>query len=680
MFLGYFIIKPREGMVTHMDTNNEQLDLFENPETGEKEESRNLLDIVEVRYVQSHRNSWQELFEGFSDIKVITFSSGINFTCKLLNMFDTAEVIFGCEELLSGKEKNIFAFQTLLIEKIQKNKNNYDRILERVTDKTAHFYVSRQKLSHEKIFLLKDDDGKTRVIFGSANMSYNAFSGRQRENILFDDSTECYEHYVNVFEELKMNSVDEIGEKHLKVKDIRENPDKLPISTTVKSEGILYLEKQFENEETQFVLDTRLFADELEPMIPKLDKKENKIRITSDLINSVKRRMDIHVEKEREYRNENPQLIVDIEEEKVTLNGKEYDLNPNDEEVNKDVKLFLEYMNGYKDFHGDSEGTQYRYFEFANWFFASPFMAVLRDMASRYDVNVLPYPVFGLLYGQSKAGKTTFLETLLKMMIGQKPKMAAPDFTRRSIDSMKKVVKGAPIIVDDVTQLRFNQHAIETIKNDQFGVAEHKVNYPAVVISANEDVKAAAPEIIRRTVICRVEAGLTNTEVMQNSLVKKVQKNIGTAFYRKYLSRMIPIVKDMLEKIKDDDAESPDILKESSRVICEIIEENNSDLPFYIRQLSLLDYFSEKVTGKYAIKTITNAWKINKKSFVIDEKNNELRYNTGQIYEAERIRKELPENLEVRKTREWLIMNLEESRKFFELPFKLSLLQRLFSR
>ena len=67
-------------------------------------------------------------------------------------------------------------------------------------------------------------------------------------------------------------------------------------------------------------------------------------------------------------------------------------------------------------------------------------------MAVHYNQNTLPYPVFGLVYGQSKAGKTSFLETLLKMMIGQKTKISAPDFTRSSIEGLKRTVKGAPII------------------------------------------------------------------------------------------------------------------------------------------------------------------------------------------------------------------------------------------
>ena len=80
-------------------------------------------------------------------------------------------------------------------------------------------------------------------------------------------------------------------------------------------------------------------------------------------------------------------------------------------------------------------------------------MEILRDTAARYDQNQLPYPVFGLLYGQSKAGKTTFLETLLKMMIGQKPKVAAQDFTRSTINALKYQVQGVPIIVDDMVTL-----------------------------------------------------------------------------------------------------------------------------------------------------------------------------------------------------------------------------------
>ena len=92
-----------------------------------------------------------------------------------------------------------------------------------------------------------------------------------------------------------------------------------------------------------------------------------------------------------------------------------------------------------------------------------------------------------------------------------------------------------------------------------------------------------------------------------------------------------------------------------------------------MRELSLEDYFSEHVTGKHAKHSVINAWKTSPKSFVISKKTNELRYNAGQIYEADRLMKELPETLEARKSREWVVMNLEEAKEFFGIDFKKSI-------
>ena len=660
----------------------ENLSLF-NWESAEQEQmpqnNSGNLDVVKMEFLEAETLSWKELFSGFDTLHAITYSSGIGFVYQLLEMFQKAEIVFGCDEVISYSLQEIMAYQCKTIERLRESagKRKID-LVARIEKGTLRFFVARNVLSHEKIYLLSAEDGRKRVVMGSANMSFAAFGGKQRENISYIDGDKAYDWYWDCYCQLKEESTDEVAQESLLCADDAENLEQLPIARTIQVKKALVLQPvQEAKEEVRFVLDIKNLAAKFSTAVPKPDKK-GKLMLSPEKMKTIRRQVVAGKTKEKELQSEYPQLEIFPDEGLVRLNDATLDLQPSHEEVAKDIGLFLKYMDGYEKFNGDKKGMQRRYFEFANWFFCSPFMACMRDMAVRYNQNLLPYPVFGLVYGQSKAGKTSFLETLLKMMIGQKTKISAPDFTRSSIEGLKRTVKGAPIIVDDLTNTRFNQHAIETIKNDDFGVADGLLHYPAVVISANEDVKAVAPEVIRRTVICRVQAGLTNTQVMQSSVVRTVQREIGTAFYREYLRRMLPIVNDLLEALKDDDSESaPDILARSSQVLLDLFAEYcEREVPDYVRHLSHEDYFSEKVTGSYAIKTIQDAWRTSRSSFEISEKNNELRYNAGATWEADRILKELPETLEPHKSRDWVVMDLDEAKKFFEIDFKKNWLDR----
>lgn len=662
----------------------EELSLFDQQDEGMSTQNSNhhsLLDVVKAEFIGAETMSWQELFSGFDELYAITYSSGIGFVYQLVEKFQRAEIIFGCDEVISYSLQEIMAYQCKLIERMREKAGKVKTdLVSRIEDESLRFYVAHTVLSHEKIYLLSAEDGRKRVVMGSANMSATAFGGRQRENISYIDGDAAYDWYMGCYCALREESTDRISIDAFTLADSADNLEELPIAKTVRVRKAMVIQAVQAQEEVRFVLDVKNLAAKLSSSIPNPDKKTGKIILSPDKIKMIRRQVVADRELEREQRNEYPQLEVHALEGRVCLNGDVLDLHPSKEEVERDISLFLRYMDGYEKFHGDVSGMQRRYFEFANWFFCSPFMGCMRDMAVRYGQNLLPYPVFGLVYGQSKAGKTSFLETLLKMMIGQKTKLSAPEFTRSSIEGLKRTVKGAPIIVDDLTNTRFTQHAIETIKNDDFGVADRLVHYPAVAISANEDVKAVAAEIVRRTVICRVSAGLTNTEVMRSSIVRTVQREIGTAFYREYLRRMLELIPELLETMKSDEAESaPDILAVSSQVIIAIMQENGVEtLPEYIRSLTLEDYFSERVTGSYAIKVIQAAWRTSRSSFEISTRANELRYNAGATWEADRIIKELPETLEAHKARDWVVMNLEEAREFFGLPFNPSFFSRFF--
>jgi len=648
--------------------DNKQPDLFQ-----EQVAPAGKIEVVQMNFVGADAMSWEDLFEGFDRLYAITYSSGIRFISALLLKFSYAEIIFGFDEVISYNLQEIMAYQLKTIERLRTiSDQSQADLLARIDSNSLKMYVARQKLSHEKIYLLEADDGRKRVVMGSANMSHSAFSGKQRENVCYVEGEPAFNWYKQNFEQLKAMSSDDIPVSALQLADDDDNLNEIPVLRTVKVKKAMVIEPDTElKEEIRFGLDVKNLANKLTPFMPKADKK-GKVMLSLETVLQTRRRLvDANIE-EKAWRSEYPQMVIDIPLAEVYLNDRLLDLQPSRADIQNDVELFLDYMEGYKKFHGDVDGMQSKYYAFANWFFTSPFMASMRNMAVKYNQQLLPYPVFGLMYGKSKAGKTSFLETLLQMMIGQKTKMAAPDFTRSNINELKNRVKGAPIIVDDLTQNRFNQHAVETIKNEEFGIAENNTNYPAVVISANEDVKAVSPEVIRRTVLCHVQAGLKNTEIMKNSVVRKVQKNIGTAFYREYLRRMLGEVPVMLETMKDDDIEEPpDILEVSSQVILAIIGEHaERTMPDYIHLLTLEDYFSEQVTGSQAIKTIMRAWEVNRKAFEVYKRRGQISYNAGQTWEAERIFKELPEDLGASRSREYIVMDLDKASRFFNIDFK----------
>lgn len=135
---------------------------------------------------------------------------------------------------------------------------------------------------------------------------------------------------------------------------------------------------------------------------------------------------------------------------------------------------------------------------------------------------------------------------------------------------------------------------------------------------------------------------------------------------------MLVVVPDLIELLKEEESEgAPDILEASSKIIYDIVSEHTlGEIPRYIRHLKLDDYFSEKVTGSQAIRTIKDAWQYNQNAFEVNKRRGQLLYNAGQTWEADRIIKELPEDLEAHRSREFVVMDLDAAGKFFGLDFR----------
>lgn len=194
-----------------------------------------LLDVVRMEFVEADTLRWQDLFSGFDTLRAITYSSAIGFVYQLADMFEDVEVIFGCEDVLSYSLQEIMAYQCKLVDRMREtaSKMKVD-LMSRVEDNTLHFFVAREKLSHEKIYLLSASDGRKRVVMGSANMSYAAFGGRQRENICYIDGSSAYDWYLNSYNEFRDECTDQIFKETLAIADDGEHIEEIPIARTVR--------------------------------------------------------------------------------------------------------------------------------------------------------------------------------------------------------------------------------------------------------------------------------------------------------------------------------------------------------------------------------------------------------------------------------------------------------------
>ena len=256
----------------------ENMSLFEMEEQDQEQIRINrsgALDIVKMEFSGAESLSWQELFSGYDSLHAITYSSGISFVYRLLDLFTDAEIIFGCDEVISYSLQEIMAYQYKTIERMRETAGRMKLdLISRIEAETLRFYVARSVLSHEKIYLLSAKDGRKRVIMGSANLSFSAFGGKQRENICYLDGDRAYDWYWDQYCQLREDSTDQIAKEALLCANDGENLEELPIARTIRTKKALIIQPITEvREEVRFSLDIRNLAAKFTPSVPKPDKK-----------------------------------------------------------------------------------------------------------------------------------------------------------------------------------------------------------------------------------------------------------------------------------------------------------------------------------------------------------------------------------------------------------------------
>lgn len=473
--------------------------------------STQALSVVKAIYADTVETNWEELFDGFDRLYAITFSSGIEFVNKVINKFSYAEVVFGYEKIIASDIAAIMSVQIDSVQRLAKSKSA-GNLANRLYDGSLQLYVSRDTKSHEKIFILESADHKrVRVITGSANMSASAFCGIQRENIVCFDDEAAFSHYKVLFETFKETCSDNVSYKAvvntMNQKDyLKENIKEVPVFQSIEKQKLIFLEQAQPEDEVEYeiVADVKKMQELVKPIVPKMPVQGNRIVVASEPMRVFTKRYTEVRRVAAEAVKQLPKLHIDYDAGTMTFNDEDIDLNPNLSEVAKNIKSIQKFFSGMDYFYGDVEQAKKDYFKYMTWYLATPFMAYLRYFASRNNYDTKLFPMYGVIYGDSNGGKTTFIKFLVKLMCGETVKMnTTEDFTATRIDGLKRVCEGLPLNIDDLAKTQFQNHSERVIKNDEWGISDRLVNYPAVSITSNK-ITSLTKDLSKRAIICRI--------------------------------------------------------------------------------------------------------------------------------------------------------------------------------
>ena len=553
------------------------------------------LRVVNARFLSERQFDWS-LFESYDQLKVLTYSASVNAIVRMLDnySFNSFECVFGYEGTLRDI-KNILAFQKVVVGDTRAaimglKDNRHIHILEKVHAGQARFRVLRKAIAHAKIYLLSNAEGHNRVIVGSANLSEQAFSGRQPETlVIFDDDEAAWAHYNRIYEAIRDSASDEIKlpEDRITKAEI-EVPD-TPVLSDISGTLIIEAPKPAESHTTMPVQIQRVekvaavLAPRLSAAAPAITNGVQ--RITPEVKREISR---IRLVKSAEEAD-NRYLSIDRANRTASLSGELFPLDWDPRLVERDAKLILEYFQSYEGaFEGDVSRLQRDYFILASWLYFSPFICDMRSLALLQDSDVIRYPSFAIVFGKSNCGKTTLVDTLMTSMFGLAHTLDKRSFTTSQLRGLQYGYKRFPVVFDDIGRNAFNRHGRDMIKNELHpDTGEH----PGFVLSMNAEPQSFPDEVVKRSLMIYTTTALPahNEELRQKlqGRIQEMRRALTGHLYRRYLADVM----DLLKK----DRLPPDWLALSSGVISAILAESITGTPpKWLQSVTWLSYAEKR--------------------------------------------------------------------------------------
>jgi len=474
-----------------------------------------------------------QLFEGFESFKGITYSSSLNTLLELLKNFKSIEVIIAFEDQASA---GAFLLDFLTKEAQSLNLSEGKEIA-----------VFLSEITHAKLFLLEGPQSK-RAIFGSANLSQKALLGTQNELILYTENPKLMELLTNFYETVKLQSKPVApGKTGIKLKVEKKEEAVRQIyadisSFIVDSKGIEYLrriEEQSEQQKSELNL---------------------KLEITKKVIKQSEFLKAVSITNKDSFTKEVSKILSSSGDEpvavKLSYDGKEFyyyrkqvglwDISK--ERIKKTVEAFNEYLS-----LSPSEDHKKSVGEALVFAFAGVYLPFARRKVENVS-ELADIPIVCMLSGIAKAGKTTVLESIEKMLYynggGIENASKITDSNSKDWDlKMNYYLNSSeklPVLLDEVKTniLAEGKKFSNLIKNI---TNEAKTNC-SVIFTTNLIDLSGERQVLRRVCFLPFEH---QAKEKNKSIVKKCLNELSTDLFLEYLRALEGSLEEIYPNFND---------------------------------------------------------------------------------------------------------------------------------
>ena len=572
------------------------------------------LTVFRAELISCDQASWEELFDGFTSLQAITFSSSLEMLLRLADRLEDLEIVFGSESILSREHLALAqASQTIqsygfadalvdqkaLVEALARLLGRTgQRLLERVAEGSLRFRLLRGRPSHEKLYLLAGPAGR-RVITGSANLSIAAFEGRQQEVYVAFDGEPAWQLFDGYYQRDWKDSVPVeadalVAQRADGATVARQTPlslEEVPIVRVLKA-GVALVDEAPRAMPQGFTSDqmrtaAALGAELRDLTLPK-DRAGRTIVNAASVLRVLRAFRARPVGEAAEDRI--PRADIDFATGEVRLDGVLW-LRPDEivpaADIARDARILVDYLGSFLAFFGNGAGAIEVYWAFLVWLYSAPAAPHLRQAAVTVGIDPWVYPVYAVLFGRSSGGKTLFTRIAARSMFGFEKMMRSGEFTANAAFGLRDKLGAIPLLIDDVTRDRFTRYVPDLVRTDQEGSGL----YAPVVLTTNRDVTSIPPDLTKRMVTCHIDAAIPENRSVTARIARRAQREIGTALYRTYLQRLIPEVRRMRAEIDAEAETFPDLLALSATTLRTILGDAPGEVPAWARPLAFEDYF-----------------------------------------------------------------------------------------